>query len=71
MAHIRRKFVDLFQSQGSVIAEEAIRRIAGLYGVEKQARGQAPEERVRLRQVEARPRPGRSSTTWKPGCRPN
>lgn len=35
MAHIRRKFVDLFQSQGSVIAEEAIRRIAGLYGVEK------------------------------------
>ncbi|WP_193371630.1 IS66 family transposase [Pelagibius marinus] len=55
MAHIRRKFVDLFQSQGSVIAEEAIRRIAGLYGVEKQARGQAPEVRVRLRQAEARP----------------
>jgi hypothetical protein len=55
MAHIRRKFVDLFQSQASGVAEEAIRRIAGLYGVEKQARGQAPEERVRLRQAEAKP----------------
>ena len=28
MAHVRRKFVDIFQSQGSEIAEEAIRRIA-------------------------------------------
>ena len=46
MAHIRRKFVDLFQSQTSGIAEEAIRRIAGLYGVEKRARDQVPEERV-------------------------
>ena len=27
-AHVRRKFVDIFQSQGSEIAEEAIRRIA-------------------------------------------
>jgi transposase len=55
LAHIRRKFVDVFQSEGSVIAEEAIKRIAGLYGVEKQARGQSPEERVRLRQESARP----------------
>jgi transposase len=30
MAHIRRKFVDVFQSEGSIIAEEAIKRIAGL-----------------------------------------
>jgi len=29
-ASIRRKFTDVFQSQGSVIAEEAIKRIAGL-----------------------------------------
>ena len=28
MAHVRRKFVDIFQSKGSEIAEEAIRRIA-------------------------------------------
>jgi len=55
MAHIRRKFVDLFQSEGSKIAEEAIQRIAQLYAVEKQARGLAPEERVCLRQERARP----------------
>ena len=36
MAHIRRKFVDVHQSQGSAIAAEAIKRIAQLYGVEKQ-----------------------------------
>ncbi len=55
MAHIRRKFTDVFQSEGSVIAEEAIKRIAGLYGVEKDARGQLPIERVRLRQTRAKP----------------
>lgn len=55
MAHIRRKFIDLFQSQASGIAEEAIRRIAGLYGIEKKARNQRPEERVRLRQADAKP----------------
>ena len=55
LAHIRRKFVDVFKSQGSVIAEEAIKRIASLYGVEQQARVLSPDERVRLRQAHARP----------------
>ena len=55
MAHIRRKFVDLFQSEGSVVAEEAIRRIAALYVVEKQVRGLAPEDRAKLRQDRAKP----------------
>jgi transposase len=55
LAHIRRKFVDVFQSEGSTIAEETIRRIAGLYAIEKQARGQPTDERVRLRQANARP----------------
>ena len=55
MAHIRRKFTDVFQSEGSIIAEEAIKRIAGLYGVEKDARGSSPIERVRLRQARAKP----------------
>lgn len=54
-AHIRRKFVDVFQSEGSVIAEEAIKQIADLYGVEKAGRGRPPDERVRLRQSRARP----------------
>jgi len=52
---IRRKFVDVQQSQGSVIAEKAIKRIAKLYGIEKEARGHTPEERVQLRQKNAKP----------------
>src|SRR3712207_1881847 len=55
MVHIRRKFVDVFRSEGSAIAEEAIRRIAKLYAVEKDGRGRPPEERGRLRQARAKP----------------
>ena len=55
LAHIRRKFTDIFQADGSPIAEEAIRRIAELCGVEKQARGRPPDERVQLRQADAAP----------------
>jgi transposase len=55
MAHIRRKFVDVFKSQGSAIAEEAIKRIASLYTIEQQGRGLPPDERARLRQAHARP----------------
>jgi transposase len=55
MAHIRRKFVDVFQSEGSLVAEEAIKRIAGLYAVEKDGRGRPSDERVGLRQSRAKP----------------
>ncbi len=55
IAHVRRKFVDVHKSQGSAIAEEAIRRIAELYAIEKKARGEPPDERVRIRQDEAKP----------------
>lgn len=55
MAHIRRKFVDVQQSQGSAIAEEAIQRIAKLYGVEKEIRGHSPEERVVIRRKKVKP----------------
>src|SRR3954452_2514211 len=55
MVHVRRKFVDVFHAEGSLIAEAAIKRIAGLYAVEKQGRGQPPDERVRLRQIRAKP----------------
>ena len=41
--------------KGSAIAGEAIKRIAQLYGVEKQARGQSPEARAALRQENAKP----------------
>jgi transposase len=46
MAHVRRKFVDVHRAQGSDIADEAIRRIAQLYGIEKEARGSPPDRRV-------------------------
>lgn len=55
MAHVRRKFVDVFASQGNSIAEEAIRRIAELYAVEKEARGKSPDARIALRQARAKP----------------
>ncbi len=55
IAHVRRKFVDVYTAQGSAIAEEAICRIAKLYAVEKEARGKPPQERVALRQAKAKP----------------
>jgi transposase len=55
MAHIRRKFVDVHQAQGSPIAEAAILRIAQLYAVEKEARGQPPDVRAALRQAKEKP----------------
>ena len=55
MAHIRRKFVDVVKASGSAVAEQAVQRIAELYGTEKEARGQPPNERVRLRQLKAKP----------------
>jgi len=54
LAHIRRKFVDVHQSTGAAIAEEAIRRIAELYAVESEGRGQPPDTRATLRQKRAR-----------------
>ena len=55
MAHVRRKFVDLHKSQGLPVAEEAIKRIAFLYAIEKEARGSPPEDRVAIRQTKAKP----------------
>ena len=55
LAHVRRKFVDVHQSTGAAIAEEAIRRIAELYAVDGEARGQPPDIRTALRQERARP----------------
>ena len=55
MAHVRRKFVDIHRAQASPIAEEAIRRIAQLYAVEKEARGLPPDRRAELRQAQAAP----------------
>lgn len=55
MAHVRRKFVDVHRAQGSAIADEAVKRIAHLYEIEKEARGSPPGLRVELRQAQAKP----------------
>ena len=55
MVHVRRKFVMEFERTGSTIAGHAIKQIAQLYKVEKEARGKSPEERVALRQARAKP----------------
>ncbi len=55
LAHVLRKFVDVHKAQGSAVADEAIRRIAQLYAVEKAARGSPPDKRVEIRQAEAKP----------------
>lgn len=55
MAHVRRKFVEVYEREGSTIAEEAIKRIAKLYAVEKAVRGRPSHERATVRQSEAKP----------------
>lgn len=55
MVHVRRKFVEVFEREGSAIAEETIKRIATLYAVEKEARYKPAQERVDLRQEKAKP----------------
>ncbi len=54
-AHVRRKFYDITQSGPSPLAEEALTIIQSLYVIEKQARGQPPDERQRLRSLQAKP----------------
>lgn len=55
-AHARRKFHDLYQAQGSPIAEKALHGIGALYGVERQGRELDIADRQRLRAEQAQPR---------------
>ena len=55
LAHIRRKFFDIAKATGSAVATEAVTRIAALYAVEAEARGQPPDTRVEVRKAKARP----------------
>jgi transposase len=54
-AHARRAFYELHQATQSPIAAEALERIAALYAIEADLRGQAPAERARHRQARAEP----------------
>jgi transposase len=55
LAHVRRKFYDLHVAHRSPVAEEALERIAALYGIEKEIRGHPAEDRREVRGTRARP----------------
>lgn len=55
LAHVRRKFFDLARDGHSTTAAEAGARIAQLYAIEDEARGQPPDRRAAIRQAKARP----------------
>ena len=55
MAHARRKFYDIYVSDKSPIAEEALRQIAALYQIEAEIRGTSAEHRRSVRQQRSRP----------------
>lgn len=54
-AHTRRKFYDVFQSTGSPIAEDALRRIRDIYVVEADIRGRSPPFRLAERRQRTKP----------------
>ncbi len=54
-AHTRRKFYDIHVATKSPLAAEALRRIAALYAVEADIRGQSADERRQARQQRSQP----------------
>ncbi len=54
-AHVRRKFFDIHEHNGSPIAAEAMTRIGALYAIENTIRGRQPEERAATRRLYAGP----------------
>ena len=65
LAHSRRKFDELVKANASAVAAQAIQRIAWLYRIEADARGLAPEQRLRMRQERD---PGRCGRSCMCGC---
>lgn len=54
-AHLRREFYDIAQASNAPIAQEALVRIAALYAVEAEIRGQSADARRAARQAKTRP----------------
>jgi hypothetical protein len=54
-AHVRREFIELARKKTAPIAAEALARIAALYAVEADIRGQPPEARRAARQARSQP----------------
>lgn len=55
LAHARRKFYEIYDSDKSPIAEAALQRIAALYQIEAEIRGTSAEHRRSVRQQRSRP----------------
>ena len=53
--HARRKVHDAFESTGSKVAAEGLRRIAEFYAIEDDIRGASPERRLAERQARTAP----------------
>ena len=54
-AHSRRKLREIYDSSGSEIAAEGLRRVAELYAIEADIRGSSPERRLAERQARSAP----------------
>lgn len=54
-AHTRRKFFEVAQAENTPLAHEGLRRIATLYAVEADVRGQSPAHRLAARRARSRP----------------
>ncbi len=55
LAHVRRKFFDLFEATKSPLAKTALEKIAALYRIEAEIRGQPPDDRLRIRREQSAP----------------
>jgi transposase len=54
-AHVRRKFYDIYESNRSPVAADALARIGKLYEIEQAIRGRPPDERRTVRKARAEP----------------
>ena len=54
-AHVRRKFYEIYESNGSPLAAQALGSIAKLYEIEAAIRGRPPDERCAVRGARAGP----------------
>ena len=54
-AHARRQFFDIAKQGPAPIAQEALKRIAALYEIEAEIRGQSAKDRLAVRQVRTKP----------------
>lgn len=54
-AHARRKYYDVYMTDRSPTAHEALKRIGELYAIEREIRGQASKDRVAARQARSAP----------------